>query len=168
MGGAKVVRDGEGEMGPGGGEELEQQLGLALGPVEIGRAKNGLCSLFIRGRDRASRNSEWSYQYTNVQLPRNFNCAYIHHCRNWVQAFPSPFSSMDSWRIRRSAVRSTNSYLYIYLRDVWIFQNSMDMQKRNAIPTRTKTSLWLKVYCDPFVQITIKVKQGQEQRISLW
>ncbi|MFQ6622309.1 hypothetical protein Gotur_002789 [Gossypium turneri] len=21
---------------------------------------------FIRGRDRASRNSEWSYQYTNV------------------------------------------------------------------------------------------------------
>ncbi|GFP81475.1 NAD(P)H-quinone oxidoreductase subunit 2 a chloroplastic [Phtheirospermum japonicum] len=36
--------------------------------------------------------------------------------------------------------------------DVWIFQNSMDMQKRNAIPTRTKTELLL-------VQITIKVKQ---------
>ena len=35
----------------------------------------------------------------------------------------------------------------------------MDMQKRNAIPTRTKTELLL-------VQITIKVKQGQEQRIS--
>jgi hypothetical protein len=26
----------------------------------------------------------------------NFNCAYIHHYRTWVQAFPSPFSSMDS------------------------------------------------------------------------
>jgi len=37
----------------------------------------------------------------------------------------------------------------------------MDMQERNAIPTRTKTELLL-------VQITIKVKQGQERRISLW
>ncbi|KAL2225058.1 UNVERIFIED_CONTAM: NAD(P)H-quinone oxidoreductase subunit 2 A, chloroplastic [Sesamum indicum] len=35
----------------------------------------------------------------------------------------------------------------------WVFQNSMDMQKRNAIPTRTKTELLL-------VQITIKVKAG--------
>lgn len=35
----------------------------------------------------------------NTQMynsPGNPNCAYIHHCRNWVQAFPSPFSSMDS------------------------------------------------------------------------
>jgi hypothetical protein len=41
--------------------------------------------------------------------------------------YSSPFSSMDSWRIRRSEVRSINSYLFIYLWDVWIFQNSMDM-----------------------------------------
>ena len=46
--------------------------------------------------DRASRNSKWSYQYTNVLLPKNFNCTYIHHCRNGILAFPSPFSSMDS------------------------------------------------------------------------
>ncbi|KAJ6968930.1 hypothetical protein NC653_036795 [Populus alba x Populus x berolinensis] len=26
----------------------------------------------------------------------NFNCTYIYHCRNWIQAFSSPFSSMDS------------------------------------------------------------------------
>jgi hypothetical protein len=51
---------------------------------------------------------------------------------------------------------------------VWVLQNSIDMQKRNAIPTPTKTELLPKVYCDLFVQITIKVKQGQEQRISLW
>lgn len=64
-------------------------------------------------------------------------------------------------------VRQIHSYLYIYLRGVWVLQNSIDMQKRNAIPTPTKTELLPKVYCDLFVQITIKVKQGQEQRISL-
>ncbi|KAF3785671.1 NAD(P)H-quinone oxidoreductase subunit 2 B [Nymphaea thermarum] len=58
---------------------------------------------FIWGRDQASRNSERSYEYTNVQLPMNFDCAYIHHYRNWVQALPTPFSSMNSWSIRRSA-----------------------------------------------------------------
>jgi len=41
------------------------------------------------------------------------------------------------------------------------------MQKRNAIPTRIKTSLLPKVDCGLFVQIPIKVKQGQEQQISL-
>ena len=86
--------------------------------------------------------------------------AYIHHYRNWVQAFPSPFSSMDSWRIWRSAVRSRNSYLSI-VRCLDFAKLHGHAQKRKTIPTRTKTSLWL-------VQITIKVKQGQEQRIPLW
>jgi len=31
------------------------------------------------------------------------------------------------------------SDLSIYFLDVWIFQNSMDMQERHAIPTETKT-----------------------------
>lgn len=35
-------------------------------------------------------------------------------------------------------VRSTNSYFYIYLYNVWIFQNSMDIQKRNVISIRKK------------------------------
>jgi len=56
--------------------------------------------------------------------------------------------------------------VWIFL-DVSIFQNSIDMQKRNAIPTRIKTSLLPKVDCGLFVQIPIKVKQGQEQKISL-
>ncbi|KAG0517270.1 hypothetical protein BDA96_09G074700 [Sorghum bicolor] len=37
--------------------------------------------------------------------------------------------------------------------------NSIDIHKRNAIPTVTKTRLLSKVYCDLFVQITIKVKR---------
>jgi hypothetical protein len=50
--------------------------------------------------------------------------------------------------------------LYLSLRCLG-FKNSMDTQKGKTIPTRTKTELWL-------VQITIKVKQDQERRISLW
>uniref|UniRef100_A0A1Y3BUC1 Uncharacterized protein n=1 Tax=Helianthus annuus TaxID=4232 RepID=A0A1Y3BUC1_HELAN len=41
---------------------------------------------------------------TQYITPQEFQLRSYYHCRNWVQAFPSPFSSMDPDVLRRSAV----------------------------------------------------------------
>lgn len=137
----------------------------------------------IRGRDWASINSKWSNRYTNLELSRNLDCSYIHNCRNWIRTFSSSFTSMDPLRIWRSAIRSTNYYLYNKIEwiDIFLFYQFLylsklyghveKIKKRTVIPTptRTKTSLLPKkrFFQTFFVKITIKVKQGQKQLISL-
>ena len=49
----------------------------------------------------------------NTQMYNSLGISIVIYYRmNWVQALPSPFSSMDSWHIWKSVIRLINFYLY--------------------------------------------------------
>ncbi|KAF1888119.1 hypothetical protein Lal_00039159 [Lupinus albus] len=79
-----------------------------------------------------------STYYQFLYLP-NLSTYLPNHYHQLLSILPSlslPCSAFTSKLVERHGRKNSKHDFRFY---IWIFQNSMDMQKRNASPTRTKT-----------------------------